>query len=296
MGKYYAVRSGRNNGVYGDWDSCRKQVDGYSGAKFKSFKTLDEANNFISGGDANSSGGCRSGGYSSGGYSSGGYSSGGYSSGGYSSGGYSSGGYSNASHNSSTNNNHSYGNSGHSNNRSTNNNYSSSYHHPFDNSTNSNGYGGKVKENIYCDGSSLGNGMGGALAGYGVHFESGLHKDISNPLKQGAQTNNRAELKAVHAALDVIHDDIRKNNNNNKEYNIHTDSEYVSKLLNERHQNYSDSKMKSMANPDLVIPLVNKYKQVKEAGDINVNWVRGHNGTIGNEIADKLAREGANKS
>ncbi len=45
--KYYAVKEGRNIGVFGTWDECKAQVDGYSGAIYKSFKTLEEAKAFI---------------------------------------------------------------------------------------------------------------------------------------------------------------------------------------------------------------------------------------------------------
>lgn len=36
-------------GMYSDWDTCRKQVDGFPGAKYKSFKTLQEAKAAIAG-------------------------------------------------------------------------------------------------------------------------------------------------------------------------------------------------------------------------------------------------------
>lgn len=38
--KFYVVWIGRKPGVYNDWDECNAQVNGFSGAKFKSFKTL----------------------------------------------------------------------------------------------------------------------------------------------------------------------------------------------------------------------------------------------------------------
>ena len=41
--KYYAVKIGRKRGIYKSWDECKKQVNGYSNAQFKSFKTLEEA-------------------------------------------------------------------------------------------------------------------------------------------------------------------------------------------------------------------------------------------------------------
>lgn len=35
--KFYAVRVGRKPGVYSTWDECRKHVDGYPRAEYKSF-------------------------------------------------------------------------------------------------------------------------------------------------------------------------------------------------------------------------------------------------------------------
>ncbi len=47
--KYYAVRSGRQTGIFKSWDECKRQVTGFKGAAFKGFDTLAEAENFISG-------------------------------------------------------------------------------------------------------------------------------------------------------------------------------------------------------------------------------------------------------
>eukprot|EP01070_Trichotokara_eunicae_P009965 Trichotokara_eunicae@DN6220_c0_g1_i1.p1 len=52
------------------------------------------------------------------------------------------------------------------------------------------------KEVIYTDGACTNNGKRGATAGYGVHFPSEPHRDISGKLK-GLQTNQRAELQAI---------------------------------------------------------------------------------------------------
>lgn len=45
--KFYAVKIGRNPGVYTTWEACKKQVDGYSGAVYKSFSEISEAETFI---------------------------------------------------------------------------------------------------------------------------------------------------------------------------------------------------------------------------------------------------------
>lgn len=41
--KYYVVWKGRTTGIFTDWNSCKNQVDKFPGAKYKSFKTRDEA-------------------------------------------------------------------------------------------------------------------------------------------------------------------------------------------------------------------------------------------------------------
>lgn len=45
--KYYAVKKGRNPGIYTSWDLCLKEVKGFKGAIYKSFKNKKEAENFI---------------------------------------------------------------------------------------------------------------------------------------------------------------------------------------------------------------------------------------------------------
>lgn len=47
--KYYAVRIGRSTGIFGTWAECQKQVTGFPGAVFKSFTTIEEAENFVKG-------------------------------------------------------------------------------------------------------------------------------------------------------------------------------------------------------------------------------------------------------
>ena len=41
--KYYVVWEGRNPGVYETWEDCQEQVEGWPGAKFKSFSSQEEA-------------------------------------------------------------------------------------------------------------------------------------------------------------------------------------------------------------------------------------------------------------
>jgi len=43
MKKYYVVWQGRTTGIFEDWNSCKKQIDRFAGARYKSYKTRAEA-------------------------------------------------------------------------------------------------------------------------------------------------------------------------------------------------------------------------------------------------------------
>ncbi len=45
--KFYAVRSGRNIGIFDTWKECQRQVTGFPGAEFKSFGTKEEAEAYL---------------------------------------------------------------------------------------------------------------------------------------------------------------------------------------------------------------------------------------------------------
>lgn len=47
--KYYAVRKGRQTGIFESWDECKRLVTGYKNASFKGFDDLAEAQAFING-------------------------------------------------------------------------------------------------------------------------------------------------------------------------------------------------------------------------------------------------------
>lgn len=46
-GKFYAVKAGRKTGIFNSWEECKRQVDGYPSASYKSFKTAAEAVAYI---------------------------------------------------------------------------------------------------------------------------------------------------------------------------------------------------------------------------------------------------------
>lgn len=48
--KYYAVKAGRQPGIYFTWDDCKAQVHGFPGALYKSFTSKEEAEVYLKGG------------------------------------------------------------------------------------------------------------------------------------------------------------------------------------------------------------------------------------------------------
>ena len=45
--KYYCVKRGKKTGVFGTWKSCKDSVDGYPGAEYKGFATIEEAREYL---------------------------------------------------------------------------------------------------------------------------------------------------------------------------------------------------------------------------------------------------------
>lgn len=49
--KYYAVREGKEVGIFTTWNECKEYVSGYSGAEYKSFKNKKDAMEYLNGGE-----------------------------------------------------------------------------------------------------------------------------------------------------------------------------------------------------------------------------------------------------
>ncbi|MDF3035731.1 MAG: rnhA [Paucimonas sp.] len=137
------------------------------------------------------------------------------------------------------------------------------------------------KIEIYTDGACKGNpgpGGWGALLIAGAN-EKEMFGGESNT------TNNRMELKAVIEALcalkrpcDVI---------------VHTDSQYVQKGISEWIHGWKARGWKTAARePVKNADLWQALDEAQARHKIEWRWVRGHNGDVGNERADKLANRG----
>ncbi|MCI1974934.1 MAG: ribonuclease H family protein [Limosilactobacillus sp.] len=51
MSKVYAVKKGRHPGIYLTWPECQQEINGYSGAVYKSFSSKSSAKKWLSGED-----------------------------------------------------------------------------------------------------------------------------------------------------------------------------------------------------------------------------------------------------
>ncbi len=126
---------------------------------------------------------------------------------------------------------------------------------------------------IYTDGACRGNpGLGSYAA---ILSYKSYHKEISG-IEENT-TNNRMELRAVIEALKILK---RKCT-----IQIYTDSQYVQKGITEWIHNWRTKNYKNIKNSDLWQEL----DMISKQHNITWNWVRGHNGNVNNELADKLA-------
>ena len=135
---------------------------------------------------------------------------------------------------------------------------------------------------IFTDGACKGNpGPGGwvALLRMGRH-----EKELSGG--EPATTNNRMEMTAVIRALEALIEPC--------EVTIHSDSRYVIDGMTQwihgwQKKGWVNSSKKPVRNADLWHELIEAARRHK----ITWQWVKGHNGHVENERADRLASAAA---
>ena len=45
--RYYAVKKGKVAGIFRTWEQCRASVEGYPGAEYKGFATIEKAEDYL---------------------------------------------------------------------------------------------------------------------------------------------------------------------------------------------------------------------------------------------------------
>jgi len=130
---------------------------------------------------------------------------------------------------------------------------------------------------IYTDGAAKGNPGPG---GYGAVLMAGkFHKEISEGFR--LTTNNRMELMAVCAALELLKFD-------NSPVTVYSDSKYVVDSVEKKWiAGWVKRAWKNVKNPDLW----KRYMAVAAKHNVKFVWVKGHAGNKYNERCDELAVE-----
>ncbi|OUX42200.1 ribonuclease HI [bacterium TMED277] len=151
----------------------------------------------------------------------------------------------------------------------------------------------KIKIIAYTDGACSGNPGPG---GWGLYLKAENEK--GETLKENEfygnevhTTNNRMELIGAIKAIEKL------KKKNGVSLTIRTDSTYVRKgitewLSNWKKNNWCKSDKKPVENKDLW-ELLDK---IVAKHSVNWEWVKGHSGEQGNEIADELARKGRDEA
>ncbi|KAJ3141447.1 Ribonuclease H1 [Physocladia obscura] len=148
----------------------------------------------------------------------------------------------------------------------------------------------REKIDVYTDGACGGNGKAGARGGIGVFFGNGDARNISQSLPGPAQTNNRAELLAAIMALRAAPANVF--------VNLYTDSCYVLDGITKwiqgwKKRNWRSASGSQVLNQDLWKDLDVEYIRRGSSRGVNFIYVKAHNGQFGNEQADRLAVLGA---
>lgn len=151
---------------------------------------------------------------------------------------------------------------------------------------------------IYTDGSCRGNGKENSEGGWGVasfkEKEGQFFCDHFTGEYSDNTTNNREELKAMLYALMITQYDVYKK----EKCIIYCDSAYVVNICNDwiwiwQRKGWVRSGGQPIENLDLIKQI---YQYLSEPfPNFTIEKIKGHSGTIGNELADAVATNNKEK-
>lgn len=145
---------------------------------------------------------------------------------------------------------------------------------------------------VYTDGSCENNGKKGAIAGLGVYFGEDHILNAADPVR-GRPTNNSGEIQAAIKAIKVAQIA------GIKRLNIFTDSQFVINSVCKWMSGWKAKDWKLSSGKPVVNQVdFKKLDQLIESGNMLIKWsyIAAHRGHAGNEEADRLAKEGAQKA
>ena len=137
----------------------------------------------------------------------------------------------------------------------------------------------------FTDGSCINNGRQGARSGAGVWVADNHPINQSIRVPGPEQSNQTGELAAILAALQSVPQTTK--------LTIVTDSQYAIKMLTRALPDFEDAGWANIPNAKWLQAAV-YHLRIRGAPTL-FKWVKGHEGTLGNEQADRLAATGANK-
>ncbi|MBW4622970.1 MAG: ribonuclease HI [Cyanosarcina radialis HA8281-LM2] len=137
-------------------------------------------------------------------------------------------------------------------------------------------------QSLYTDGACIGNpGPGGW--GVAIYFQDGSIHELG--ASEPATTNNRMEMQAAIAALEFL-----AATQLQESVTLYTDSEYLINGITKwikgwKRKGWKTSQGQAVLNQDL-------WETLDRLNHRGINWqhVRGHNGNVGNERCDAIAR------
>src|SRR5215469_6243280 len=100
------------------------------------------------------------------------------------------------------------------------------------------------------------------------------------------QRNQRAELIAIEKAIEMTP--------NEHNLTIMSDSMYALKSIHEQGRKNEDKGWFGVEHSDVIRKIL--YLLDKRGSTTHLQWIKGHNNDRGNEEADRLAKEGAEKT
>lgn len=137
---------------------------------------------------------------------------------------------------------------------------------------------------IYTDGACRGN---PGIGGWGAYL---IYGDQDKKICGGEAhtTNNRMEMRAAIEALKTLKYPCQ--------VTIYTDSRYLQQGINDwlpkwKAKNWQKSDGKSVKNQNLWQEL----DRLMQYHTVDWQWVKGHSGDYGNDMADQLANQGADQ-
>jgi len=142
---------------------------------------------------------------------------------------------------------------------------------------------------IYCDGACLGN-PGEAGSGLAIFYNNAKEPILIYGKYIENGTNNIAELNALLRALQIAYKNIDRYRN----ITVKTDSQYsidsITKWAYGWEKNgWKRKKNREIKNLELIKRVFKLYKYLKDR--ISIEYVKGHSGINGNELADQMAKE-----